>query len=455
MHFLPAIAARSWPGLAAVCLCIGSCGVSRAELWTTGYYPGYRQAAMPPSLIDFSALSHIIHFSLAPQADGTVTFANSLTPAYATALVTQAHAANRKALICVAGSGSGGFMGAASTTNRATFIANLLSVMTTYGYDGVDVDWEPLNTSEAQTYTNFINDLSTALRAFAPPRLLTVATADEPSWFASLQGRLDQINLMTYGLSGAWAGWVTWFNAPLYDGGYRFPSTGGLVPSTEGMVNKFLAAGVAPGKLAIGVAFYGKKWTGGTGTSTGGASLPRQSWTTAPTVSSLSFSTIMSSYYQESLYHWDDAAQSAYLSIDNTGSANDSFISYDNERTCQGKVSYARNRGLGGVMIWELGQGYRSSEPPGLRDPLLQAIKQSRLAVPNFTSIRRSGTDILLAFNTMPLALYRVEWAAARPVGAWSTLTNNVTGTGNVIEVVDRGATSVQSARFYRVRTPP
>ena len=98
-----------------------------------------------------------------------------------------------------------------------------------------------------------------------------------------LQSRFDQINLMTYDLAGTWPGWVTWFNAPIYDGGYRFPSTGGLVPSTDGMVNSFIAAGVASGKLGIGIAFYGDLWAGGTGTSTGGAALPRQSWTTAPT----------------------------------------------------------------------------------------------------------------------------------------------------------------------------
>ena len=33
------------------------------------------------------------------------------------------------------------------------------------------------------------------------------------------------------------------------------------------------------------------------------------------------------------------------------------FVSYDDEHTCQAKVSYARDLGLGGVMIWEIGQG--------------------------------------------------------------------------------------------------
>jgi chitinase len=207
-------------------------------------------------------------------------------------------------------------MDATSDDYRATFIANLLDFMTSYNYDGIDIDWEPLNSSEVGQYTNFVTELRSALNDLTPPGLLTVATAQQPAWFAALQSQFDQINLMTYDLSGAWAGWVTWFNAPIYDGGYRFPSTGNLVPSTDGMVQSFLNAGVAASKLGIGIAFYGKVWAGGTGTSTGGATLPRQTWATAPTNSSVSYAYIMSTYYQPNRYHWDSAAQAAYVSIE-------------------------------------------------------------------------------------------------------------------------------------------
>ena len=226
---------------------------------------------MPASQVDFSALTHVIHFSIAPNADGTLnTTINSMTPARSVDLVANAHAAGCPVLICVAGSGSGGFMGATTEANRATFIANLVGFMTTYNYDGIDIDWEPLNTSEAGQYASFVQELRVALSGFNPPKLLTVATAQQPAWFATLQSQFDQINLMTYGMSGTWPGWVTWFNAPIYNGGYRFPSTGGFVPSTDGMVDSFVGAGVAADKLGIGIAFYGKRWAGGTGTSTGG-----------------------------------------------------------------------------------------------------------------------------------------------------------------------------------------
>lgn len=157
---------------------------------------------------------------------------------------------------------------------------------------------------------------------------------------------------------------------------------------------------------SYGIAFYGYVWSGGTGTSIGGAALPRQTWTTAPTTTTPTYDTIMSTYYQTNRYHWDTDAQAAYLSIDNSGSANDKFISYDDEHACQAKISYARNRGLGGVMIWELGSGCRAGQPVGQRDPLLQAVKQA-LATPQMTAIGLSGQkDIRLEFTSLPLASY-------------------------------------------------
>jgi GH18 family chitinase len=47
-------------------------------------------------------------------------------------------------------------------------------------------------------------------------------------------------------------------------------------------------------------------------------------------------------------------------------------------------VSYARNHGLGGIMIWELAQDHT----PGTSDPLLQAVKQA-LATPLVRPISR------------------------------------------------------------------
>jgi chitinase len=441
-----------WLLVVAGCLCSRA---ARADVWCTAYYPGYEQGYMPASNIDFTAISHIIHFSLVPNSDGSLdSSANSITTAYSADLISRAHAAHKKVLICVGGAGtSNTFLSATSPGNLSTFIRSLTNFMSSRGYDGIDIDWEPLDGTEAGQYTNLVNGLRAAMNPMIPRPLLTAPIASPPtppSLVAQVQNQFDQINLMTYDLSGPWPGWVTWFNSPIYDGGYVFPSTGGLVPSVDDMVTGLATNGVALSKLAIGIAFYGDVWSGGGGTSTGGVSEPRQSWTTVPTLTQERYGDIMSTYYQPNLYHWDLSAQAAYLSIDNPGSNNDSFISYDDQRTCQSKVSYARNRRLGGVMIWELSQDHQ----PGQPDPLLQAVKQA-LASPGQVTARPSEHDMNISFTSMPLGSYCVAWTSNVSAGMWNTLIiTNMTGTGGVIQVTDPGALS-QPRRFYRIQTPP
>ncbi len=439
------------------------CSAARADLWSTGYYPGYNQNSMVASNIDFAGLSHVIHFALVPNADGSLnSSANGITSAHTSDLVTRAHAAGKKVLICVGGAGSGpGFEGAATNANLSTFVTNIINFMSAGGYDGVDVDWEPLLAADASQYTNLVIRLRAALNGFTQYKFLTAAapaysdyhdppTAEYPI-FSSIQSNFDQINIMTYDLSGPYEGWVTWFNSPIYDGGYHFPSTGGLVPSVDGSVSNFLAAGVAPRKLGIGVAFYGYVWTGGSGTTPpGGVMIPRQSWTTnAPTVTTPSYSTIITSYFQSNAYHWDTNAQAAYLSLTNSPA----FVSYDNALTCQVKVSYARNHGLGGIMVWELTEDFFPAQAGSQRTPLLNAIKQS-LATPGATAIQFNGANIELSFNSLPFSLYRVLWASNFPDGPWFTLSNNVNGTGDILHVSDPNPPT-DAQRYYRVRTPP
>jgi chitinase len=434
-----------------------------AELWRTAYYPGWEQSAMPASAIDFTALTHVIHFCVVPNPDGTLnSSANGISVANSADMVTQTHAAGVKAIICVGGADTESrFQAAASAANLPVFINNLTNFMATRGYDGIDIDWEPFPSADAQLYTNLVMGLRAALNTFPQPKLLTVAAGAYPPFadsataeyaiYAAIQNELDQISIMTYDLSGPYGGWVTWFNSPIDDGGYRFPSTGGLVPSIDGAVTNFLNGGVAAAKLAIGIPFYGYVWTGGTGSAGANLTQPRQSWVNAPTATAYSYTDIMAGYYQTNLYHWDANAQAAYLSLTNSNPVNNAFISYDDARACQAKISYARNHQLGGIMIFELAQDHISGQP----DPLLQAVKQA-LATPGPTELQRSGQNVNLRFNSAALGSYRVQWREALTSGVWNTLLiTNISGPGGALQIKDAGALTNQATRFYRIQTPP
>jgi chitinase len=431
-----------------VCLCAS---LARADLWCAGYFPGWQQGGMAASNIDFTVITHVIHFSVLPNTDGTLnTNINGITPAYTTDVVTRAHAANRKALICVGGAGTS-FQSAVSNANLSTFITHLTNFMAVGGYDGIDVDWEPLNDTDKTLFTNFVTHLRTALDGFSIHKLMTVAvpTSTTPSLLASVQAKFDQINLMTYDLSGPWPGWVTWFNSPIYDKGLTFPSVPSeSLPSIEGSVSNFLASGIATNKLGIGVPFYGYIWKGGSGTSTGGATQPYQGWTTAPSVTDSTYNQIVSSNFTVSQYHYDANAQAAYFSITNAQAANDMFVSYEDQRACQAKVSYARNRGLGGMIIWELSQDHQANKP----DPLLQAIKQT-FATPGWLVLKPAGQSVSVNFTSAPLGSYQLQWSSNLAVWRSLLLTNaSLTWTGGVMEVVDTGISN-QTRRFYRVKT--
>jgi hypothetical protein len=141
------------------------------------------------------------------------------------------------------------------------------------------------------------------------------------------------------------------------------------------LVEDFLSAGVQPNKLGIGIEFYGAVWSGGSGTTTGGVTEPGQSWIKAPSVEMAPYYEIMDEYYQPQYYTWDLAAQAAYLSIDNYRDRDDRFISYDDDTSCYEKVAYVRSKGIGGITVFELGGGWRPSEP--VPDVLLQSIKDA------------------------------------------------------------------------------
>ena len=355
------------------------------RLWATAYYAGWKQAALPPGEIDFTAFSHLIHFALVPKPDGGLDdVSNSVTAQNAAAAVKAAHAAGRPILISVGGAGSSAFKSATATASaRATFIGNLVALVSARGYDGVDVDWEPLTASDGPQFVALCQELRVALRQKDPKLLLTAAVAGQPALIAKVASELDQFNVMTYDLSGTWPGWQVWHNSPVYSGSCVFASTGKPVPSADQVIGEHLKAGIPAAKLGVGIDFYGYVWTGGAGTSTGGASQPCQVYSSNPTVDdNVAYDTIMSKHYQAAAYRWDAAAEAAYLSFDAVGSSSDEFISYDDETSVAKKASYARTAGLGGVFVWELGGGHRASLPVGQRDPLLQALGKATRGPP-------------------------------------------------------------------------
>jgi chitinase len=350
-----------------------------------GYYAGYQYWQMSPEQVDWSGVNCIIHFAADPHGDGTIDLNRfQLFPARIEEMVQLARDNEACVLLTIGGANTKwAFAEAtANATVRAKLIENIVDAVAQHGYDGADIDWEPLQDSDQAQFTAFIRELRARLDATVPGAMLTAAVPIEwgtseakrtTSIVASVMDELDFIHLMAYALAGPWGGWVTWHNSALYNGGATFPKGTKELPSAELMVEQYAAAGVPYSKMTLGLAFFGKIWQGGKGTPTGGVTAPRQSWTTKPTMSGEhQYHQIIARKDFRGNDRWDDIAKNPYLSVNKSGSANDLFIPYENPRSIKEKVRYAAERGLAGLMIWEL----RGDFLPDGSHPLLIALQE-------------------------------------------------------------------------------
>ncbi len=364
---------------AALVLCAAN--LSKA-IWISGYYAGWTQYTMAPENIDFEAITHLIHFSFMPGAAGALNDDFGLSDSHIKATVAAGHNAGKKVILCIGGAGSGqGFLDATTTANRQIFISNIINKLTNYGYDGIDIDWEPVTSPDSGQFIPFIQELRAALDTAGPGLLLTAACGDDyfdpeqRNLWVRIQDQMDQMNLMTYVMSAPWPGWITWHGSALYNGGQGFPSFPARpLPCADEWVNNWLEAGILPERLGIGIEFSGDIWGGGTGTSTGGVSEPYQSWITEPTFSGdVDYTILMNNYYNASRYHYDTLAEAPYLSINEPGSANDNFITYTDAPAISAKINYIASKKIGGCIIWQLAHDYFG---PG-NSPLKVAVKQA------------------------------------------------------------------------------
>ncbi|MBI1862577.1 hypothetical protein HYS00_00485 [Candidatus Microgenomates bacterium] len=77
-------------------------------VWIDGYYPGWTQDRLKPSDIDYSALTHVIHFSVVPRANGTLDTDINGIGSNVTQTVNAVHTAGKKIILSIGGANSSG-----------------------------------------------------------------------------------------------------------------------------------------------------------------------------------------------------------------------------------------------------------------------------------------------------------------------------------------------------------
>jgi chitinase len=293
------------------------------------YYAGWEQGNLAPGALPWEAMSHVIHFSVLPTASGGLDDAtNGVSASRARALVSEARKHDTKVLISVGGTpGSEHWPAAASATNRARFVDNLVELMASRGYDGVDLNWEG-NVDQAD-YLAVMRQLREALDARGNGELLTAAFYG--SWntlAARAHPLLDWASMMTYLPYGQPA---NSHNSPLHGSQYA---------RIDNLVSSWLAAGVPANKIVPGVATYASEW--------------RNDQLVTP---EMPYRTAAAKGYTSGLA-WDATARASAWRSATT------FVSIEDDRAIKAKADYLDTQGLRGLIVWELGTGRHNGTIP-------------------------------------------------------------------------------------------
>ncbi|KAF3342230.1 Microsomal signal peptidase subunit 3 [Verticillium dahliae VDG2] len=243
------------------------------------------------------------------------------------------------------------FPAAASTeAGRKLFAKSSVTFMKDWGFYGIDIDWEyPADATQAANFILLLQTVRDELDAYAAKHapdyrfLLRIAAPAGPQHYKILDLRsisavVDKIYLMAYDYAGSWDS-----NAGHQANLYPNPGNPAATPfSTNAALTDYLAAGVPSSKIVMGMPIYGRAFENTDGLGRPFSGIGQGSWENGvwdykdlprPGATEL----------------YADVAQASY-SYDNKSRK---LVSYDTVDVIKNKVSYLKQKGLGGSMFWE------------------------------------------------------------------------------------------------------
>jgi chitinase len=342
-----------------------------SEVWSLGYWTPWGDPPLPPDRIEWRGLTHVVHAWALVRPNGTLDLSTQRVSPDARRLVSAAHANGVKALLGVGQpywTGQTRNLPEAASRHRSALVDEIVAVMEAYGFDGVDLDWEPFSPAADGSAMRL---LAADLRERLGKRPLSAAAIiTDYEYWGKVHGYFDRIGVMTYDMAGTWSPY-SWHSAALYHRresrlSSLWESLTADVWSIDLAVQRFTTAGVPRSKLSIGIPFYGTEWSGS------GLTAPRQTWVRKPVLRKVSYQKLEGRIRGEDS-RWDDVARVPYLTLPDADNRNASFLSYDDERSIAEKVRYAKSNRLGGWIIWELPGGYFPRKKP--TQPLLEAVR--------------------------------------------------------------------------------
>ncbi|MDF2541557.1 MAG: glycoside hydrolase family 18 [Herbinix sp.] len=330
-----------------------------------GYYAAWaRYSGFTPDKIDAGKLTHINYAFANISSDLKLALGYpDIDPANISQLnLLKKSYPNLKTIIAVGGwTWSGRFSDVSFTAeSRSTFADSCVEFIVKYGFDGIDIDWEypvsgglATNGKRPEDKYNFTLLLQT-LREKLDARgeidqkhyILTFAGA-AGNWYVNntelsrINQFVDYANVMTYDIHGLWEP-ITNFNAPLFS---HVTKDNPYNVSVSSSIDAWIRAGFAKEKIVMGVPFYGFIYKAVEDNNQG-------LYRSYSGGASISYGNIAGNYLNnpefERFFH--SVSLVPWLFNGST------FITYDDEQSMSEKAKFMKEKGLGGVMIWELSQ---------------------------------------------------------------------------------------------------
>jgi chitinase len=278
----------------------------KAEDRVVAYVPTWVDLEKFAETIDYPKVTHLnLAFANPTNADGDLSF-----PRGAAALITKAHQLKVAVFISLAGGGASEdqatrqrYEALTSEAQLAGFVTKLTDYVVTHDFDGLDVDLE--GEAIGPNYGSLIAALAPALHAKGKQLTAALSRYSGARVLDSAIGQFDFVNIMAYDATGPWNP-----NKPGQHSSLEYAKNG---------VAYWLDRGLPKTKVVLGLPFYGYGF--GPDFREGGYS------------------------YRQIVERFPKAEDT-----DQTGET----IFYNGQNTIKAKTAWAKEQGLGGVMIWSL-----------------------------------------------------------------------------------------------------
>jgi spore germination protein YaaH len=318
-----------------------------------GYLPYWRLDDTIAGRLQYDLISTIAFFGLGIKADGNIDTAWRGYTAYmsdnAVAVTNAAHARGVRVVptFQLFDSSSLTKMNAFlnSPTAQDRFIAQALALMERRSADGASLDFEPLPDTIAPAFLAFVGRFGTAMKARFPTAQLTVATSAGAGLVLTtgLHPLVDLMFVMTYNYHSSGSG-IAGPIAPLDN----------TTRTVKIHIGRFLARGVPPSKLVLGIGYYGYDWPV---TANVPYATVRSDRAAYGGVWSVTYGSVMAwlAAHPAVVRHEDTVQGSGWFTYWSSTNKTWREVYFEDEQSAAAKDDYAIAQNLGGIGIWTLG----------------------------------------------------------------------------------------------------